>query len=327
MPEPVLVAGGAGYIGAHVCKALAEAGRLPVVLDDLSTGHRDFVCWGPFRQARVSDTEAVRALVAEHGIRTVIDLAAAIEVGESVRDPLKFYANNFGEKVFFLTALRDAGIARVILSSTAAVYGEPEVIPLPESHPLRPQNPYGRTKLAYEHMLADVAAAGGPRFLALRYFNAAGADADGKIGEWHDPESHLVARAAMAVLGAVPPLEIFGNDWPTPDGTAIRDFVHVSDLAAAHVRAVAALEAGAPSGACNLGTGRGTSVAEILACFAAEGLSVPHRFAARRPGDPARLVADPARARKLLSWTPQVSDLPTIVRSAMAWHRSQMARG
>jgi UDP-arabinose 4-epimerase len=327
MPEPVLVAGGAGYIGAHVCKALAEAGRLPVVLDDFSTGHHDFVRWGPFREAHVSDTEAVRALVAEHGIRTVIDLAAAIEVGESVRDPLKFYANNLGEKISFLGALRDAGVARVILSSTAAVYGEPEMIPLPESHPLRPQNPYGRTKLAYEQMLADVAAAGGPRFLALRYFNAAGADAGGEIGEWHDPESHLVARAALAVLGAVPPLEIFGNDWPTPDGTAIRDFVHVSDLATAHVLAVAALEAGAPSGACNLGTGHGTSVAEILACFAAENLAVPHRFTARRPGDPARLVADPALAKNLLGWTAQGSDLPAIVRSAMAWHRHQLARG
>ena len=327
MPEPVLVAGGAGYIGAHVCKALAAAGRLPVVLDDLSTGHRDFVRWGPFRQARVSDAAAVRALVAEHGIRTVIDLAASIEVGESVRDPLKFYANNLAEKVFFLTALRDAGVARVILSSTAAVYGEPEATPLLESHPLRPQNPYGRTKLAYEGMLADVAAAGGPRFLALRYFNAAGADAGGKIGEWHDPESHLIARAALAVLGAVPPLEIFGNDWPTPDGTAIRDYVHVSDLAAAHVLAVTALEAGVPSGACNLGTGHGASVAEVLASFAAEGFAVPHRLTARRPGDPARLVADPALARRLLGWTPQCSDLPTIVRSATAWHRRQLARG
>ena len=300
MAEAILVAGGAGYIGAHVCKALAASGRLPVVLDNLATGHRDFVRWGPLIEADVTDTDAVRAVLAQEKIKTVIDLAA---------------------KVVFVTALRDGGVQRIILSSTAAVYGEPEVTPVPETHPLRPANPYGRTKLAYEQMLADLAAAAGPRFLALRYFNAAGADADGAIGEAHEPETHLIARAAMAALGQIPPLDIFGRDWPTPDGTAIRDYIHVTDLAHAHVAAIGALEQGLRETACNLGTGAGVSVAQVLACFADAGAAVPHRFTARRPGDPARLVADPSRARHLLGWAPTCSDMPAIVASALTWHR------
>ena len=327
MADSVLVAGGAGYIGAHVCKALAGSGRRPVVLDNLSTGHRDFVRWGPLVEADVTDTDAVRAVLAREDIRAVIDLAACIEVGESVRDPLKFYANNLAAKVAFLAALRDGGVERIILSSTAAVYGEPEAVPIPETHPLRPTSPYGRTKLAYEQMLADLAAAGGPRFMALRYFNAAGADASGEIGEAHNPESHLIARAALATLGAVPPLDIFGNDWPTPDGTAIRDYIHVTDLAAAHVAALGALEQGVSETACNLGTGTGYSVAQVLAAFTAAGAPVPHRFAPRRPGDPARLVADATRARQALNWQPRHSDLSRIVTSALAWHRARHANG
>jgi len=321
MTEAVLVAGGAGYIGAHVCKALAASGRLPVVIDDLSAGHAGFVRWGPLRQASVADADAVASLLRDHRIRTVIDLAARIEVGESVRDPLAFYANNLAAKLPFLAALRDGGVRHLVLSSTAAVYGEPEADPIPEAHPLRPGNPYGQTKLAYERLLADFAGAGGPSFLALRYFNAAGADADGEIGEAHEPESHLVARAARAALRDLPGLEIYGADWPTPDGTAIRDYVHVTDLADAHVRAVAALETGAASGACNLGSGTGHSVAQVLAAFSAAGAPVPHRFAARRPGDAARLVADITRARATLGWDPRHSDLAIIVRSALAWHR------
>jgi len=325
MTGAVLVAGGAGYIGAHVCKALATAGRLPVVLDDLSTGHADFVRWGPLVRATVADEVAVAGVVRAHGIRTVIDLAARIEVGESVRNPLAFYANNLATKVAFLRALQGAGVRHVVLSSTAAVYGEPESDLIPETHPLRPGNPYGRTKLAYEQLLADVAAAGGPSFMALRYFNAAGADADGEIGEAHDPESHLIARAALAGLGRIPGLEVFGDDWPTPDGTAVRDYVHVSDLAAAHVAAVSALDDGAAGGACNLGSGRGNSVAEVLAAFAEAGMNVPHRFVGRRAGDAARLVADVRRARDWLGWIPGQSNVGTIVRSALAWHRRRNA--
>ena len=323
-PEAILVVGGAGYIGAHVCKALAQAGRRPITLDNLSTGHADFVRWGPLIQTDITDTATIRTTLAEHAIKTVIDLAASIEVGESVRDPLKFYANNFAAKIAFLATVREAGVQHVILSSTAAVYGEPETTPIPESHPLRPANPYGRTKLAYEHMLADFAAAGGPRFMALRYFNAAGASPDGDIGEAHHPESHLIARAALAAIGAVPPLSIFGRDWPTPDGTNIRDYIHVTDLAAAHVSAITALENGATTPACNLGTGTGASIAEVLTCFAEAGAPVPHSYAPRRPGDPARLIADPTLAKQILGWTPSHSDLPTIVRSALAWHRARL---
>lgn len=322
--DAVLVVGGAGYIGAHVCKALAAAGRLPVTLDDLSTGHADFVRWGPLVRADIAETATIRTTLAAHAITAVIDLAASIEVGESVRDPLKFYANNFAAKIAFLAALREGGVERIILSSTAAVYGEPEATPIPESHPLRPANPYGRTKLAYEQMLGDFAGAGGPRFMALRYFNAAGASPDGDIGEAHDPETHLIARAALAALGVVPPLSIFGRDWPTPDGTTIRDYIHVMDLAAAHVAALSALENGPTPPACNLGTGIGVSIAEVLACFAAAGAPVPHGFAARRPGDPARLVADPTLARRVLGWTPLHSDLGQIVCSALAWHRARL---
>ena len=319
----VLVVGGAGYIGAHVCKALAATGRLPVVLDDLSSGDRDSIRWGPFQQASASDTEAVGSVIAEHGIRTAIDLAAFIEVGESVRDPLAFYANNLAAKIPLLAALHANGVENLVLSSTAAVYGEPDMLPIPETHGLRPTNPYGNTKLAFERMVADFAVAGGPRFLALRFFNAAGADTGGQIGEAHEPESHLIARAARAALGNLPPLEIFGRDWPTPDGTAVRDYVHVNDLADAHVRAVAQLEGGAASGACNLGSGQGHSVAEIMAAFAAIGAPVPHRYAPRRAGDSARLVADITRAREWLGWTPHLSDIGTIVASALAWHRTR----
>jgi len=325
--DAVLVVGGAGYIGAHVCKTLAQVGCRPIVLDNLSTGHADFVRWGPLVQTDITDTSAVRASLAQYNIQTVIDLAAFAEVGESVHDPLKYYANNFAAKIAFLAALRDGGVRRIILSSTCAVYGEPEAIPIAETHPLRPVNPYGRSKLAYERMLADFAAAGGPRFMALRYFNAAGASVDGEIGEAHEPESHLIARAALATFGAVPPLEIFGNDWPTPDGTPIRDYIHVTDLAAAHVAAMRALRSGAPPAACNLGTGQGTSVAEILACFAEAGAPVPHRVVARRQGDPSRLVADPSLARQVLGWSATHSDLANIVRTALAWHRRRHGGG
>ena len=318
---PVLVVGGAGYIGAHVCKALAAAGRLPVALDNLASGRRDFVKWGPFRQAQISDRDAVESLLSEYGIATVIDLAASIEVAQSVRDPLAFYANNLAAKLPFLAALHAAGVVHLVLSSTAAVYGEPELVPIPETHALRPGNPYGNSKLAYERMVTDFAAAGGPNFMALRFFNAAGADPAAEIGEAHEPETHLIARAAQAALGQGPALEIYGRDWPTPDGTAIRDYVHVSDLAAAHVRAVAALEGGITSGACNLGSGQGHSVAEILAAFADAGAPVPHDYAPRRAGDPARLVADIRRARDWLGWVPVASDPATIVGNALAWHR------
>ncbi len=321
MTSAILVAGGAGYIGSHVCKTLSVSGYLPVVLDNLSRGKKDFVRWGPLITASVADADAVRQAVQTHNIKAVIDLAGSIEVGESVRDPLKYYDNNLACKLGFLQTLRECGVNAFVFSSTAAVYGEPAQVPIPESHPLMPKNPYGWSKLMFEQVLRDFHQAGGPAWMALRYFNAAGASPDGDIGESHDPETHLIPRACMANLGLIPALDIFGNDYPTPDGTAIRDYIHVLDLAAAHVLAVRALLEGATPAAYNLGNGQGTSIGEIMACFKQLGLEVPHRFGPRRAGDPVRLIADSAAAKMQLGWKPAHADIATIISSAHAWHR------
>ena len=257
MSKSILVAGGAGYIGSHICKALAAANHMPVVLDNLCTGYEDFVRWGPLVKASVSNSEAVRRTVKEYNISAVIDCAGSIEVGESVSHPLKYYDNNFAAKIPFLETLRECGVKAFVFSSTAAVYGEPITPSIEESHPLKPKNPYGWSKLAFEQLLRDFHPAGGPAWMALRYFNAAGASPDGDIGEAHDPESHLIPRACLAALGRLPELEIFGNDYPTPDGTAIRDYIHVTDLASAHVLAVESLLNGRESAAYNLGNGVG----------------------------------------------------------------------
>ena len=322
MAKAILVAGGAGYIGAHVCKALALAGYLPVTLDNLCTGRRDFVRFGPLVEASVADEKAVRDTIAWHKIDAVIDLAGSIEVAESVANPLKYYANNFAAKISFLNALRQTGVRAFVFSSTAAVYGEPVSVPIEETHPLSPKNPYGWSKLAFEQLLRDFHVAGGPAWMALRYFNAAGASPEAEIGESHEPETHLIPRACMAVLGQVPALDIFGNDYPTPDGTAIRDYIHVSDLASAHVLAIEALLNGAKPAAYNLGNGVGTSIGEILDCFKRLGLAVPHQFKPRRAGDPVRLVADASAARQQLAWTPQYDSVDAIVESAYRWHKS-----
>lgn len=324
MTISILVAGGAGYIGSHVCKALAAAGYQPVTLDNLVTGRREFVKFGPLVEASVSDTDAVAAAVAQYKIPAVIDLAGSIEVAESVKDPLKYYENNFAVKIPFLRALHGAGVKAVVFSSTAAVYGEPVAVPIAESHPLLPKNPYGQSKLAYEHLLRDFHKAGGPKWMALRYFNAAGASFDGDIGECHEPESHLIPLACMAQLGIGPALNVFGNDYPTPDKTAVRDYIHVLDLASAHVLAVEALLNGAESGAYNLGNGIGTSIGEVLAAFDRLGLPVPHSFKPRRAGDPSQLVADSSAAKKALGWTPKYADVEQIIRSAHQWHLLQL---
>lgn len=322
MKKSVLVAGGAGYIGSHVCKTLGQAGYLPVTLDNLTTGREDFVRFGPLVKANVADTEAVRYTVRKHAIKAVIDLAGSIEVGESVANPLKYYGNNLASKIAFLGALKECGVSAFVFSSTAAVYGEPITVPIPENHPTRPKNPYGWSKLAFEQVLCDFHHAGGPGWMALRYFNAAGASLDGDIGEAHDPESHLIPRACYAALGRGPALEIYGNDYPTPDGTAIRDYIHVLDLASAHVLAVDRLLNGAPSAAYNLGNGIGTSVGEILSGFTKLGIHVPHGFKGRRAGDPTRLVADSNAAKEHLGWKPRHADVETIIRSAYNWHKS-----
>lgn len=320
----VLVPGGAGYIGAHTCKALAEAGFEPVVVDDLRAGHETFVRWGPLHRVDLADRDALAAVVRQEKPVAAIHFAASIEVGESVRDPSGFYWNNVVNALGLFDALVAAEVEAVVFSSTAAVYGTPATAPIPEDHPTLPINPYGETKLAVERALRWYGEAYGLRSTALRYFNAAGADPDGAIGEAHDPETHLIPLVIDAVLGRRPSIKVFGTDYDTPDGTAIRDYIHVADLAAAHVAALTRLLAGGGSLTANLGTGRGWSVREVIDAVArAAGRPVPAEEAPRRAGDPARLVADPARARAALDWEPRLSDLDTIVRTALAWHNGR----
>jgi len=322
MSQSILVTGGAGYVGSHACKALAAAGYLPVVYDNLSRGHREAVRWGPLVEGDLADSERLAAAFHTHRIDAVLHFAAFAYVGESVADPENYYRNNVGGTLSLLMAMREARVERIVFSSTCAVYGVPEALPIRETTAKAPLNPYGDTKLAIERALHWYAGAYGTRFVALRYFNAAGADPDGEIGEEHEPETHLIPLALRAALGSGDPLQIFGTDYPTPDGTAIRDYIHVSDLADAHVRALGHLAAGGDSAALNLGTGQGCSVREVIAAVARiAGRAVPRREVARRPGDPPELVADPALARFVLGWQPRRSDLDTIIATALAWER------
>lgn len=320
LPERILVTGGAGYIGAQCCKALAEAGREPVVYDNLSRGHRDMVKWGPLVEADLRDRETLtRALIA-HRIEAVIHFAAFAYVGESTAFPQMYYDNNLGGMSALLRAMEKAGVGQIVFSSSCATYGTPARLPIDEDSPQAPINPYGRTKLICEWMLHDAAAAKGPRFAALRYFNAAGADPDGVIGERHLPETHLIPLALMAASGQGPALRVFGTDYPTPDGTCIRDYIHVHDLARAHLLALEHLAAGGESLALNLGTGRGASVREVIASVErVTGRKVPVAFEPRRAGDPAELTADPRRAEAVLGFTARFRDLDQIVAHAAPW--------
>lgn len=318
----VLVTGGAGYVGAHCCKALSEAGYLPVVVDNLSTGHESFVKWGPLVRADIRDEEALAQAFAAHNVGAVLHFAASAYVGESVTDPMKYYENNVGGALSLLRAMINADCRNIVFSSTCAVYGEPATVPIREDTPQKPVNPYGASKAMVERILDDYASAYEIGVVALRYFNACGADPDGEIGELRDPETHLIPRAMMALQGYLANFAVFGTDYATPDGTAIRDYVHVCDLADAHVASVRRLLGGGPGGAFNLGTGRGRSVKEVLDAVAAETeeeLGV--RIGPRRPGDPPLLVADAALARRDLNFEPRFSDLSTIVATAWAWHR------
>jgi UDP-arabinose 4-epimerase len=317
--RPILVTGGAGYIGSHVCKALAGAGFFPVSFDDLSRGHEWAVKWGPLVRGNLLDGPALDAAMAEHRPEAIVHLAGFTYVGESVRDPLLYYGNNVAGSLSLLAAAARHGIGALVFSSSAAVYGNPLAMPIPESHPVAPINPYGFTKMAVERVLADMEGSTGLRSVSLRYFNAAGADRDGEAGEAHDPETHLIPLVLAAVRSGEP-ITLFGNDYDTPDGTCIRDYVHVTDLAAAHVRALESLLAGGPSRALNLGTGVGLSVNEILsAAETVTGERVPSRFGPRRPGDPPRLVSDPSLARIDLGWTPRHSEIRTIIGTAWRW--------
>jgi UDP-arabinose 4-epimerase len=322
---PVLVIGGAGYIGAHVCLRLRESGFLPVVYDNLSTGFRRFVQWGALVEGDTANAAALCEAARSHGAVAAIHLAAFIEVGESVRDPLRFYRNNAANAVEVATALRDGGVRALVFSSTAAIYGEPRFCPIPEDHPQLPVNPYGASKAMAERIFTDSAAAGGVPCLALRYFNACGADPEARVGEAHEPETHLIPRACLAALGRVPPLKVFGTDFDTPDGTALRDYVHVCDLADAHILALRHLLGGGPALPINLGLGRGISVREVIAAVErVSGRKVPHETAPRRQGDAARLYADPSRAQTVLGWQPKFTDLDEIVATAFRWHAAQV---
>jgi len=317
----ILVTGGAGYVGSHACKALASRGFLPVVYDNLVHGHRQAVKWGPLEVGDIADRAALDAVIERHRPVAVMHFAAFTYVGESVADPGKYYRNNVAGTLSLLEAMRVSGIDRLVFSSTAATYGTPKSVPIQEDAPKVPINPYGQSKLTAERMIADFSAAHMLRAVRLRYFNAAGADPDGEIGELHDPESHLIPLAMQAVTGDGPPLTLFGDDYPTPDGTCIRDYIHVTDLADAHVRALDWLSTTKGAHAFNLGTGNGASVRQILdAVERVAGKPVPHSIGPRRAGDPAELVSDPGKANDVLGWTPQMSDLDTIVKTAWAWH-------
>ena len=324
MSKSVLVTGGAGYVGSHACKVLARSGYLPVVLDDFSRGHREAVRWGPLVQCDIADRATVAVTLAQHRISVVMHFAAYAYVGESVADPALYYRNNLGGTLSLLEAMRDTGVDKIVFSSTCATYGIPASVPIRETAPQLPVNPYGETKLAIERALQWYGEAYGLRWVALRYFNAAGADPDAEIGELHEPETHLIPLVFEAALGRRAEIAVYGTDYPTPDGTAIRDYIHVQDLGEAHLRALEYLEAGERSAALNLGTGLGHSVREVVrVAEAVSGRQVPCRDTARRPGDPPALVADPSLAAKLLGWRADLSDLETIIRTALAWHLSR----
>ncbi len=318
----VLVAGGAGYIGSHTARELRREGFDVLVLDNLSSGRAELVGDTPLVRADLLDREALRRVFREHRIGAVLHFASLIQVGESFADPRKYYTHNLTTSLNLLDAMLEAGTPCLIFSSTAAVYGEPLETPIPESHPTRPANPYGRAKLMVEDILRDYERAHGLRSISLRYFNAAGADPSGASGECHDPETHLVPNILLAVLGRKPGLAVFGTDFPTPDGTAVRDYIHVTDLADAHVLALKKLLAGGAGDVVNLGTERGHSVLEVIrAAEKVTGRPVPYETAPRRPGDVAVLLASKAKAERLLGWVPRLSSLETIVDTAWNWHQ------
>lgn len=324
----VLVTGGAGYIGAHTAKTLHERGFRPVVYDNLSAGFREAVLWGEFVHGDVRDARRLREAMEHHGAEAVIHFASLIEVGRSCERPDLFYDVNVGGTAAILQAMQEAGVPRLVFSSTAAVYGQPEGLragqALFEDLPKEPTSPYGDTKLACERMIAAHCRAFGLTAVALRYFNACGADPSGLIGEAHDPETHLIPLTIKATLGQGKPLTVFGQDFDTADGTCLRDYIHVNDLAAAHVAALEVELAAGEFQAANVGTGSGYSVLEVIrAAEKVLGKPVPHSIGPRRAGDPATLVADPSKAMRLLSWTPSASSLENIVATAAAWHQNQ----
>jgi UDP-glucose-4-epimerase GalE len=324
--KSVLVAGGAGYIGAQTCKALAQAGYLPVTLDSLVTGYEKAVRWGPLVKADLRDKSAILEAIKTYDIKSAIHFAAFSLVGESVVNPAKYYDNNVSAAVDFVSTLIEGGVKSLVFSSTAATYGTPQTSLIPETHPTQPINPYGASKLAFEQALNWMGKAHGLSYTILRYFNAAGADLAGEVGESHVPESHLIPLMCKAILGTGSPLTIFGEDYPTKDGTPIRDYIHVIDLADAHIKAIERLNAGGDSQIFNVGKGEGATVLEIInTAERVLGKKVPHSIGPRRTGDPEALVADVKKLRTTFpEWTPSHSDLETIITSAFNWQKAPL---
>jgi len=315
----VLVVGGAGYIGSHMVKLLGQQGCGVTTLDDLSSGHRDAVLNGDLVQGNCGDRHVLDSVLSR-GFNAVMHFASFIQVGESVQHPDKYYQNNVVNTLALLDGMRVHGIQKFIFSSTAATFGEPQYTPIDERHPQQPINPYGRTKLIVEQALADYDNAYGIKSVSLRYFNAAGADPERQLGERHDPETHLIPLVLQAASGRRSHISVFGRDYDTPDGTCIRDYIHIQDLCSAHWLALQSLMNGAGSQAYNLGNGNGFSVQEVIdTAEQVTGRKIPVVDAARREGDPARLVADSTRAREQLGWQPQYSDLATIIEHAWKW--------
>lgn len=320
----LLITGGAGYVGSHCVKSLAAAGHECVVYDNLSRGHREFVKWGPLIEGDVRDAERLARVLGAHAFEAVLHFAALAYVGESVLEPDRYRDVNETGTRTLLTAMRDAGVNRIVFSSTCSVYGEPETMPITERTPCNPMNPYGNTKLACERMMDDFDRGHGLKSVRLRYFNAAGADPEGEIGEWHEPETHLIPLVLDAASGKREVVEIYGADFPTPDGTAIRDYVHVTDLADAHHRALNYLLQGGQTVALNLGTGRGVSVREVIeAAEKVIGRPVPSRTVGRRDGDPPELVAEPGEAQRVLAWSATVQGIEQIIMDAWRWHETR----
>jgi UDP-arabinose 4-epimerase len=320
----ILVTGGAGYIGSHTCKALARSGYQPVVFDNLCNGHEYAVKWGPLEQGDILDSNRLGQVVRQYQPHAVVHFAALAYVGESVADPAKYWRNNVAGSLSLIDAMVENGVTDIVYSSSCAIYGEPRHNPISESTPKIPVNPYGTTKLVVENYLGDMAQTGKLNSVSLRYFNAAGADPEGEIGEVHEPETHLIPLVLEAIQKQACPFTVFGNDYPTADGSCVRDYIHVSDLAAAHVQALDFLKDNKSSHAFNLGAETGHSVFQVLrAAQKVTGRPVPYNIGKRRPGDPAELVSQSGLARDALQWNREFPDIESIIKTAWDWYRSQ----
>ncbi len=324
MRKKILVVGGAGYIGSYMVKMLAQKGYWPIVLDNLSRGHRELVVAGELVEGDLFDEKLLEEIFTTNRIEAVFHFAALAYVGESMLQPSLYYKNNVCATWKLLDKMVQHGVNLFIFSSTCATYGEPQWLPLTEDHPQNPISPYGRTKLVIEWMLEDFRVAYGLKYINLRYFNAAGADPEGEVGEWHEPETHLIPNILLSLLRKSKSLEIYGNDYPTPDGTCIRDYIHIHDLCSAHMLALDYLLDGGEPASFNLGNGEGYSILDIIrATEKVTGMRVKYEYRDRRPGDPARLIGSAEKARKVLGWSPRYGDIETIIETAWNWHRKQ----